>query len=120
MSATSIMAGLQPVHELVQWRGHRLTHLLGQMRVDGGGGGRGMAEDRLDDAQIDSGLQQVCRKGMSQGVYMGGLAHAAFVQCTPESPLQRRAGDGTAVLLHAVGKSVTSHRREEPDGGTMR
>ena len=112
--------GLQPVHEFPQWRGDRLTHLIGQMGIDGGCGGRGMTEDRLDDPQIDPGLQQVRRKGMTQRMHVSRLGHAAFEQCTTECLLQRRAGDGAAIVLDAVLKTVPCDGREKPHARTMR
>ena len=79
-----------------------------------------MTQDGLDDPQIDSGLQQVRREGMAQRVHVSRLGHAALVQCTTEGLLQRRARDGAAVVLHAVLKTVSCHRREKPYARAMR
>jgi len=112
--------GLQSVHQLVDGRVDGVPDLLGQVRIDGGGGGRGVAEDDLDDAQVDPGLQQMGGEGMSEGVDVGGFAHAALVHGQTEGPLQGAARDGAAVVLHAVGETVAGHGREEPEGRTVR
>ena len=52
MSASSGMSDLQVRHEPVDNLGGRLEGRLGQLGVDHGGLGIGVAQDVLDDAQI--------------------------------------------------------------------
>src|SRR5207249_4020839 len=120
MSATSIMngGGLQSVHQLIDRRLDRLAHLLGQVRIDGGGGRGGMTQNALDDAQVDGRFQQVRGKGVTQRMYVGGLAHTALLEGATEGALQSAAGDRSDVVLHAVAHSVTGDRGEQPSGRT--
>src|SRR5438132_9094091 len=120
MSATSIMngGGLESVHQLIDRRLDRLAHLLGQMRIDGGGGRGGMTENALDDAQVDARFQQVRGKGVTQRMYVGGLGHTALLEGATKGALQGAAGDGSDIVLHAVAPSGAWGRREQSSGRT--
>ncbi len=50
---------LERADDLVDGPRHRFDHLGGQMRVDSRGLGGLVAEEALDDAQVDPGFQQV-------------------------------------------------------------
>jgi hypothetical protein len=52
-------AGSESVGQLVNGGLDRLAHLLGQVRIKGGGRRRGVAQDILDYPQINASLQQM-------------------------------------------------------------
>src|SRR5215471_8481229 len=73
ISATSSMGALDRADDLMDGPRHRFECLRCQMRIDGRGSGRLMAENALDDPQVHSGFQQVRRVRMPQGMDMGRL-----------------------------------------------
>ncbi len=89
------------------------------MRVKSGGGRRGVAENGLDDPQVDARLQQMRRHTVAQTVHVGGFAHAALQQSAAEGPLQSAASDRPGVVWHAVAQSVAGDRGEQPTGRVM-
>ena len=64
MSASSGMGELQVRHEPVDDLGGRLEGRLGQLGVEHGGLGIGVAQDLLDDAEIHALFQQMGGVGM--------------------------------------------------------
>ena len=46
-------------------------------------------------------------------------AAAALLNNNPKGSLQSRAGDGAAIVLHAVRQAVSSHGGKKPLRGTM-
>src|SRR5712692_9473829 len=119
MSATSSMAGSESVQQFIEGRLDRLPDLLGQVRVNGRGRRRGMAENGLDDPQVDLGLQQMSGETVTQRMNMRGFGHAALLEGPTKGPLQSGAGDRAALLLHAVFETLTGDRREQPEWRTM-
>ena len=97
----------QPRQYLLDGLGCAVIAGLGQVGVDGRGGGRGVSQVNLDDTQMDSRFQQVGGPGVAQGMDGGWFVDAAFPECGMESS------------LHATGLHRTflrlERRREEPD-----
>src|SRR5271157_3507918 len=60
------------------------------MGVDGGGGRRSMTQITLDDAQIDTGFQQMSCVRMSEAMHCRSFVDAALDQCGMESSLHCR------------------------------
>src|SRR5204862_8312174 len=117
---TSIMSGLlESLHQVVDGRGHRVSHLLGQVRVKSRGRGGGMTENVLNDAQVDPGFKEMGGHTVAQRMDVGGFAHAALLQGAAKGPLQSAAGDRAAIGLHAVFESVPGDCGKQPEWGTM-
>lgn len=59
---------LQLLHQIVDFLPGILLPLIGQMEVNHGGLQAGMAEELLNAAQVDSGLQEMGGVGVPEGV----------------------------------------------------
>jgi hypothetical protein len=72
-----------------------------------------MAEPKLDDAQINAGLEQMSGPGMAQGVHTRLLGHASgeacLLKCTPHTGGCNRHRGSVRIL------PGTSSSRKEPD-----
>ena len=82
MSASSGMVNLQVCHEPVDDLGGRFECRLGQLGVDHGGLGIGVAQDVLDDAQIHALFQKMGGVGMAQGMDRGPLVDMALANAS--------------------------------------
>ena len=78
MSATSNMraSGSEAVHQLVERIGQSGSNLRSEMGIDLSAPRTAMAEILLNDAQIDSGAQQMRRVGVAQRVDVRLFMHA--------------------------------------------
>jgi hypothetical protein len=75
-----------------------------------------MAENFLDDPQVDAGFQQMGGVTMTQRVHVSGLAHPALEQRRAKGLLQSGACDRPAAVLDAVSQAVTGDGGEQPLG----
>jgi hypothetical protein len=83
------------------------------MEVEGGGLERVVAEVLLDEAQIDTGLEQVRGVAVAQGVDRDALSEAELPDHAPHGALHAGAGDGLGG--GAGGLGVTPDGGEEPE-----
>ena len=81
------------------------------MSVDGSGGGRGVSQITLDDAQIHTGFQQMGRIRVSEGMDRRLFWHPAFSHCGAKGALQ-------PTLIHGL-VSVFLEGGKQPDWVTM-
>jgi len=112
MSASSGMGDLQVSHEPVDDLGGRSEGRLGQLRVEHGGLGSGVAQDLLDDAEIHALFQQMGSVGMAQRMDRGPLVHTGLGQGLLEGDLD--AGDRQGLLGGWLPPPAATGSREEP------
>src|SRR3990172_8028729 len=85
------------------------------MGVESGGGWRGMPQVALDDAQVDSGFQEMGRPRMAQGVNRRRFGHATLQEGGVEGPLH------TAHIHRGLPARLSLMRAgKEPDRMAMR
>jgi len=118
MSASSGIAELQIRHEPVDDRGGRLESRLGQLGVDHGSLGVGVAQDLLDDAEIDALFQQVGGVGMTQGMDRGPLVDPGLGERLLEGNLH--TGNGQRGRRGGFPAATPARGREEPLGMVVR
>lgn len=70
-------AGHEPIEQTVQ----RHPGRRGEKGVDGGGGDTGVAEQDLNDTDVDAVLDEPCRRGVSQAM----RGHPALDACRGDS-----------------------------------
>lgn len=104
------------LHQAIDGVSCGLADLPGQMGVNFGGAGTGVAEVLLDEAEVDAVLEQVGGIGVAQGVDV-----SAFVQTTPlhgvtEGALETVASDRSAVVSDGVLDTMASDGGKQPEG----
>ncbi len=112
VSATACQC--RPFHQSVDRVLGGGPNVAGQVGVDLGGPGTGVAEERLDQAKIDTVFEQVGGVAVAQGVHVSLLVNTGRITSTAERRLQartvNRAGVGGDAVLHPLARG----RREEP------
>ena len=71
-----------------------IAEFAGEMGVDRGGPGTGVAEVVRDQAEVDAGFEEMGGVAVAERVHVGALAHAALLDGAAEGALEARAGDG--------------------------
>jgi len=99
---------LEDADDLVNGPGNRFDELRSQMSVDGRGLGRLMAQDALNDSQVDPRFQQVRTVGMAKAMDMSCFLDAALLDRSPKGRLHVLGLDGLRVTV------VANTCREQP------
>jgi len=109
--------GLEARHEAIDLEGGVLPGKRGEVGIDLGGGGEGVAEACLDGGEVDAGFEEVGGVGMAEGMDGGMFTDAGVLESEAEGGLDAADGEGTVDGGH--GRRAEGGRGEEPAGVAM-
>src|SRR5262247_1800990 len=113
MSLMEVM--VESLHHVIDQLAGILLALLGEVEIEHGGFELGMAHVALDDAQVDSGFEEMSGVGMTQRVYGNSLFTDCGIQLgAAEGALDTAFGHGSLSLCGSF--AVSTESREEKAG----
>src|SRR5262245_20067929 len=103
----------ESLHHVIDQLAGILLALLGEVEIEHGGFELGMAHVALDDAQVDSGFEEMSGVGMTQRVYSNSLFTDCGIQLgAAEGALDTAFGHGSLSLSGSFAVSTESREQK--------